>query len=141
MANLPIDGMKITLVATGKVRPVAVYAEDAAGNNRRVPGAQEKSDFGIPLWAVDVLLDDDEATRVEAISVKVPSTDEPVVAKFMPVIFEGLTCKPWVNSRAGNQIALSMRAESISAGIPAAATTSGSASKAKAAAATSDRDL
>jgi len=129
MANLPIDASKITLVATGKVRPVAVYAEDAAGQNRRVPGAQEKSDFGLPLWAVDVLLDDDDATRVEAISVKVPSNEEPVVAKFQPVTFHGLTCKPWVNGRAGNQIALSMRAEGIVSDAPAA-----SSSRSKAAA-------
>lgn len=127
MANLPIDANKITLVATGKVRPVAVYAEDASGQNRRVPGAQEKSDFGLPLWAVDVLLDDDEATRVEAISVKVPSNEEPQVAKFQPVTFQGLTCKPWVNSRAGNQIALSMRAEGIVSDAPAASSSRGKA--------------
>lgn len=121
MANLPIDASKITLVATGKVRPVAVYAEDAAGNKQRVPGAQDKSDFGVPLWQVDVLLDDDDAMRAEAISVKVPSTEEPVVPKYQPVTFVALTCKPWVNGRAGNQVALSMRAESISTGNPAVA--------------------
>lgn len=111
MANLPIDASKITLVATGKVRPVAVYAEQADGSKVRVPGAQEKSDFGMPLWAVDVLLDDDDANRAEAISVKVPSADEPVVPKFQPVQFSGLTCKPW-KGRTG-QVELSMRAESL----------------------------
>lgn len=111
MATLHLDGSKTNLIATGKVRPVAVYAEKADGTNVRVPGAQEKSDFGVPLWAVDVMLDDDDATRVEAITVKVPATDEPVVPKFQPVRFEGLTCKPY-KDRSG-QIALSMRAESI----------------------------
>lgn len=112
MANLPIDGNKITLVATGKVRPVAVYAEMADGSKKRVPGEQEKSDFGVPLWAVDVQLDDDEATRTEAIAVKVPSVDEPQPPKWRPVTFEGLTCKPYVPN-GGRQVQLSMRAESL----------------------------
>lgn len=116
MATLPLDGSKITLIATGKVRPVAVYAEMADGSNKRVPGAQEKTDFGLPLWAVDVLLDDEDATRAEAITVKVPCTDEPQVPKFQPVTFQGLTCKPYAD-RSG-RVALSMRAEAI-VGAPA----------------------
>ena len=127
MATLPIDSSKIVLVATGKVRPVAVYAEQANGEKVRVPGAQEKSDFGLPLWAVDVLLDDDDANRAEAISVKVPSADEPQVPKFQPVQFEGLTCKPWKGR--SNQVELSMRAESI---VVASAPTSSRSSKASA---------
>lgn len=112
MANLPIDAGQITLVATGKVRPVAVYAEMADGSRKRVPGEQEKSDFGIPLWAIDVQLDDDEATRTEAIAVKVPSTEEPQPPKWRPITFTGLTCKPYVPN-GGRQVALSMRADGI----------------------------
>lgn len=114
MANLPIDASQITLIATGKVRPVAVYAEMADGSKRRVPDAQEKTDAGVPLWAVDVQLDDDDANRTEAISVKVPSHDEPHPAKWQPVMFKGLTCKPYVPS-GGRQVALSMRAEGLAA--------------------------
>lgn len=112
MANLPIDASKITLIATGKVRPVPVYAEMADGSKRRVPGEQEKDAFGLPIWAVDVQLDDDDATRTEAIAVKVPSTDEPAPAKWRPVTFTGLTCKPYVPN-GGRQVQLSMRAEGI----------------------------
>jgi hypothetical protein len=112
VANLPIDGAKITLIATGKVRPVAVYAEMPDGSNRRVPGAQEQTDNGIPIWAVDVQLDDDDANRAEAISVKVPAADEPTVAKWKPVTFTGLVCKPYIPS-GGRQVALSMRADGI----------------------------
>jgi hypothetical protein len=112
VANLPIDGTKITLIATGKVRPVAVYAEMSDGTNRRVPGAQEKTDAGTPVWAVDVQLDDDDANRAEAISVKVPSADEPQVPKWKPVVFTGLVCKPYIPN-GGRQVALSMRADGI----------------------------
>lgn len=115
MANLPIDASSITLVATGKVRPVAVYAEMADGSRKRVPGEQEKSDTGIPLWAVDVQLDDEEATRTEAIAVKVPAHEQPEPPKWRPVQFAGLTCKPYV-ARGSNQVALSMRAEGIDTG-------------------------
>lgn len=120
MATLPIDASKITLIATGKVRPVAVYAEMADGSKRRVPGEQEKSDFGVPLWAVDVQLDDEEATRTEAIAVKVPSTDQPEPPKWRPVTFHGLTCKPY-QANGARQIALSMRAEGMDTGQPAPA--------------------
>lgn len=112
MASLPIDASKITLIATGKVRPVPVYAEMADGSKRRVPGEQEKDAFGLPIWAVDVQLDDDDATRTEAIAVKVPSTEEPAPAKWRPITFTGLTCKPYVPS-GGRQVQLSMRADGI----------------------------
>lgn len=115
MANLPIDASSITLVATGKVRPVAVYAEMADGSRKRVPGEQEKSDMGVPLWAVDVQLDDEEATRTEAVAVKVASAEQPEPPKWRPVQFYGLTCKPYV-PRGSSQVALSMRAEGIDTG-------------------------
>lgn len=117
MASLPIDGTKITLIATGKVRPVAVYAEMADGSNRRVPGAQEQTETGIPVWAVDVQLDDDDANRTEAISVKVAAVDEPHPAKWQPVTFTGLMCKPYIPN-GGRQVALSMRAEGIAVSSP-----------------------
>jgi hypothetical protein len=112
MATLPIDGDKITLIATGKVRPVPVYAELADGSRRRVPDSQEKSDSGVPIWAVDVQLDDDDADRTDAVSVKVPATDEPRPAKWQPITFTGLTCKPYI-PKGTHQVALSMRAEGI----------------------------
>lgn len=115
MATLPIEGSKITLIATGKVRPVAVYAELADGSRRRVPDSQEKNDAGLPIWAVDVQLDDDEANRTEAISVKVPLADEPHPQKWTPITFVGLTCKPYIPN-GSHQIALSMRAEGIATG-------------------------
>lgn len=120
MANLPIDSNKITLVATGKVRPVPLYAEDAAGNKQRVPGAQDKCPrTNKNLFAVDVMLDDDEDKRSEAISVKVPADVEPVVAKWQPVIFSGLTCKPYIKQGVFQPV-LSMSATGIEApGAPA----------------------
>lgn len=127
MANLPIDGSKITLVATGKVRPVAVYAEMPDGTNRRVPGAQEQTEQGVPIWAVDVQLDDDDANRAEAISVKVPAADQPAPAKWQPVVFVGLICKPYLPT-GGRQVALSMRADGI-ASAPGAAAPAAAASK------------
>lgn len=126
MATLPIAAERITLVATGKVRPVPVYAEMADGSRKRVPDAQEKNDNGVPIWAVDVQLDDEDADRTEAIAVKVASMEQPEPPKWRPVEFQGLTCKPYVPN-GGRQVQLSMRAEGIS--MPG----SGSAPKAAAA--------
>lgn len=120
MATLPIDGSKITLIATGKYRPVRQYAELADGQRRMVPDSHETNDAGVPLWAIDVLLDDDDASRAEAISVKVPSLAEPVVPSWQPITFTGLVCRPYVLN-GSRQVGLSMRAEGIevSASTPA----------------------
>src|SRR5690606_29862001 len=120
MATLPIDGSKITLIATGKYRPVRQYAELADGQRRMVPDSHETNDAGVPLWAIDVLLDDDDASRAEAISVKVPSLAEPVVPSWQPITFTGLVCRPYVLN-GSRQVGLAMRAEGIevSASTPA----------------------
>lgn len=112
MPALPIDSTQITLVATGKVRPVKVYAEMGDGSRRAVPDSQDKSDAGIPLWQVDVLVDDDEADRAEPVAVKVASEVEPQVTKFAPVPFQGLRCTPYVDRRT-NRVGLSFRADGI----------------------------
>lgn len=114
MPALPIDASKITLVATGKIRAVRTYAEMADGSRRAVPDSQEKSDSGLPLWTVDVLIDDEESDRAEPVGVKVASKEEPKPAKYQPVLFEGLRAMPYVDRRT-NRVALSFRADGIAA--------------------------
>jgi hypothetical protein len=114
MAQFPIESSRLTLIATGKCRPVALYAENAAGEKVRVPGAQETDErTKLPVWTVDVQLDDDEAARAEAIGVKVSAAQEPRPAKWQPITFENLVCTPWVDKRANNQLKFSMRATGI----------------------------
>lgn len=127
MARLPIDGTALTLVATGKHRAVPKYAEIADGSRRAVPGSHETDGTGTPLWAVDVLLDDDDSNRAQAVSVKVASDTEPQLPKYQPVQFVGLTCTPYVD-RNTRRVALSFWASGIATG-SAAATSSSSRSK------------
>jgi len=124
MVNLPIDGQALTFIATGKYRPVRQYAELSDGSRRAVPGSQETDGTGTPMWAVDVLLDDDDSDRAQAVSVKVASPSEPQLPKYQPVTFVGLTCKPWVDRRNGNKLALSFAASGIASGSAAPASSS-----------------
>jgi hypothetical protein len=123
MARLPIDGQALTLVATGKYRAVPKYAEIADGSRRAVPGSQETDGTGTPLWAVDVLLDDDDSDRAQAVSVKVASASEPQLPKYQPVQFVGLTCTPYVD-RNTRRVALSFSASGIASGSGASASSS-----------------
>lgn len=118
MATLPIDASKIDLIATGKARPVKVYAEMNDGSRRAVPDSQDKNEHGTPLWTIDVQYDpdpDNDESRMEAIGVKVASAEKPQVKAMQPVQFEGLTCRPYVDKKSG-WVALSMRAEGIATG-------------------------
>lgn len=110
MTRLPIDGTALTFISTGKYRPVSEYGELSDGSRR--PTGRQASIDGVPLWTVDVLLDDDDSDRAEAVGVKVASHEEPKLPKFQAVQFVGLTCTPYVDRRT-NRIALSFSASGI----------------------------
>jgi hypothetical protein len=112
--RLPIDGASFALIGTGKFRAVPKYAELADGSRRSVPGSQADID-GVPLWTVDVIIDDDDSDRSEAVAVKVTSHNPPEVAKFRPITFTGLTCMPYLDRRT-NRVALSFTASGIANG-------------------------
>jgi hypothetical protein len=92
---------------------VAEYGELADGSRRAIPNSQAKVD-GVPLWTVDVLLDDEDSDRAETVGVKVASSTEPTLPKFRPVEFIGLTCTPYVDRRT-NRVGLSFSASGIAA--------------------------
>jgi hypothetical protein len=102
MRALPIDTNALRMLATGEVLPVAVWAELSDGSRRPVPGGQEKTDEGVPLWTVSVLVPPAvEGDRAELVSVRVASWDRPGVQEFTPVRFDGLVCRVSVNKRSG----------------------------------------
>ena len=123
MRRIPIDTTRITFVGTGKAAARAEYVEatdgQPGGERRTVrSGNQERDkDSGLPMWVVDVLVDDDEADRAEVIGVKIASHDEPATAKWQPVRFRNLTANVYTG-RDGRP-ALSFRADGID-GAPAA---------------------
>lgn len=113
MRFIPIDGSRITLLASGKLMPKPVYGELADGSRRRVPGQQAKCEItGAPLWIVDCFLDDDgdDDGRAEIVAVTVPSQERPEVAKFRPVNFEGLEARAYVRD---GRVAMSFTADRI----------------------------
>lgn len=113
MKIIPVDASKVTFIGTGKAAARAEYAPDATGNNRRT-GNQARDDNGVPVWVVDVLIDDDEADRAEIAGVRVSSHDEPTTKKWEPVRFVNLRVKPWADS-GGNfaKVAFSWLADGI----------------------------
>ena len=65
MRRIPVDTSALTFIGTGKAAARAKYAELSDGSRRRVPDAQDTNEHGVPLWIVDVLVDDDESDRAE----------------------------------------------------------------------------
>jgi hypothetical protein len=112
MRAIPVDTSRVQFLATGKAVARAVYAELADGSRRRVPEKQESNDEGVPMWTLDVLVDDPDADRAEVIGVKVASFDEPAVEKFRPVEFVNLVAVPYVQ-QGTTRVAISMRADGI----------------------------
>ncbi|GAA1106794.1 hypothetical protein [Pseudonocardia alni] len=113
MKIIPVDASKVTFIGTGKAAARAEYAPDAEGNSRRT-GNQARDDNGVPVWVVDVLIDDEDADRAEIAGVRVSSHDEPVTEKWKPVRFTNLRVKPWADS-GGNfaKVAFSWLADGI----------------------------
>lgn len=111
MRAIPVDTNKVQLIGTGKAAARAEYVELSDGSRRR-SGEQAKDDNGVPMWTIDVLVDDEDADRAEIASVKVASHDEPRTEKWKPVRFVGLVAVPYV-AQGTNRVALSFRADGI----------------------------
>lgn len=97
MPQFPIDSTRATLVATGKVTPVNEWTTDG----KRTDNQKRNPDTGMPLWIIDCLVDDDDAARSAVAGVEVGSPVQPVVQKFRPVAFVGLTLNVYVQRQSG----------------------------------------
>lgn len=120
MRRIPVDTTRVRFLGTGKVAERAKYAELSDGTRRRVPDAQDTNENGVPMWIVDVLVDDPEADRAEVAGVKVASYDPPRTELAKDVKFRGLIALPYVE-QGTNRVKLSFSAEGIEGqGKPAA---------------------
>lgn len=97
MPEYPIDSDRSNMIATGKV--AAQFEWDTEG--RRTDRPKRDDGTGMPLWIVDVLVDDEDAARSVVAGVVVPSLDAPVVAKLHPITFERLRVSVYVQRRTG----------------------------------------
>lgn len=113
MKEIPVDTNKVTMIGTGKAAKRAEYVEMSDGSKRK-SGDQAKDDHGVPIWVIDVLVDDDDTDRAEIAGVRVSTHDEPRIEKWKPVKFVNLRAKPWVDS-GGNfsKVAFSWLADGI----------------------------
>lgn len=112
MRAIPVDTNRINFIGTGKTAERAEYVELSDGQRRR-SGNQAKDDTtGMPLWVVDVLVDDPDSDRAEVAAVKIASHDEPRTPKWQPVKFRNLVAVPYVDSGT-NRVKLSFRADGI----------------------------
>lgn len=112
MREIPVDTSKVQFISTGKAAARAEYVELSDGSRRRSGNQAKDQDSGMPLWVVDVLVDDPDSDRAEVVGVRVASWDEPITAKWQPVKFRSLVAVPYVD-RSSNRVALSFRAEGI----------------------------
>jgi hypothetical protein len=67
---------------------------------------------GVPMWTIDVIVDDPETDRAQIASVKVATFEVPSTRLGEEVRFIGLTALPYV-MQGSNRVALSFTAESI----------------------------
>lgn len=111
MRSLPVDVSRINFIGSGKALEKAEYAELADGTRKR-SGNQAKDDNGVPLWTIDVFVDDDDALRAEAIGVTVASFEPPQTEKFKPVKFRKLTATIYAD-RGSGQAKVSLKAEGV----------------------------
>ena len=112
MRRIPVDTSRVRFVGTGKSAARAKYAELSDGSRRRVPDAQDTNEDGVPMWTIDVLVDDPDDERAEVASVKVAAFEVPVTRLGQEVRFVGLTALPYV-AQGSNRVGLSFTAESI----------------------------
>lgn len=112
MRRIPVDCNRVRFLGTGKVAERAKYAELSDGSRRRVPGAQDTNDAGIPMWVVDVLVDDPEADRAEIAGIKVASHEQPRTELGKDIKFRGLVALPYVE-QGTNRVKLSFSADGI----------------------------
>lgn len=111
--ELPVDTSRINLVATGHVIPVMPWVSDPANPGRNMPGTDQSRDevTGLLLWTVDALAEDME--RGEVIGVQVGAAHQPVVERYKPVNFIGLSVRVSVDRRT-NQVRQYWAASGIS---------------------------
>jgi hypothetical protein len=112
MRRIPVDTTRVRFVGTGKSAARAQYAVLADGSRKRVPDQQEMNEDGVPMWTIDVIVDDPETDRAQIASVKVATFEVPSTRLGEEVRFIGLTALPYV-MQGSNRVALSFTAESI----------------------------
>lgn len=112
MRRIPIDTTRISFVGTGKAAERAEYVELTDGSRKRSGNQAKDQETGLPIFVVDVLVDDDEADRAEVIGVKILSKYPPETAKWQPVRFINLTAMAYTDQRSG-RVAFSFTADGI----------------------------
>lgn len=112
MRSIPVDLSRCALIGTGKCSAKMAYAQLSDGSTRATGEQARDESTGMPLWVVDVLVEDDDARRAEVVGVTVPSYDEPVTPKYRPVAFRNVTATIYTD-RSTNRAMVSMRAEGI----------------------------
>lgn len=103
MQQIPIDSSRLPQMTFLRVTPKIAD---------RNSNAQKKNSQDVPLWAVQVLLTDQDR-KAELEEIAIPAHIEPVIAPMTPVLFENLRAFFWsMNGRAG----ISLSADSMKAG-------------------------
>ena len=85
---------------------------ELSDGSRKRSGQQAKDENGVPVWTVDVVVDDDESDRAEAVGVTIASWEPPVTQKWQPVKFTNLMAGIYRDKISG-QPKVSLKADGI----------------------------
>ncbi|ALE72590.1 hypothetical protein AD006_12385 [Pseudonocardia sp. EC080610-09] len=110
MRTLAIDQSRTKFIYSGLCVPKSEYVQLSDGSTKR-SGNQASNDEGVPLWTMDTFVDDENATRAEAIGITVPSYDEPKAGRFQSITFQGLVATIYTDRNG--QPAVSLKATGI----------------------------
>lgn len=91
LRTIPVASDRLTLISTGHVNAVNVWAETPEGRRTPTDMQQTDPDTGELLWVVDVMPADQD--RGEVVAVQVRAQHMPVLERFAPVVFRDLEAK------------------------------------------------
>lgn len=111
MRSIPVDTTKVQFIGTGKVAERAEYVQLSDGSRKRSGNQAKDETTGLPVFIVDVLVNDPENNRAEIAGVKIASAVAPETQLGQPVIFRDLVAVPWVDD--ARRVQMSFRASGI----------------------------
>ncbi|MEQ3551167.1 hypothetical protein WIS52_11860 [Pseudonocardia nematodicida] len=114
MRSIPVDTSKVQFIGTGKVAERAEYVQLSDGSRKRSGNQAKDETTGLPVFVVDVLVNDPENNRAEIAGVKIAAAEAPQTQLGQPVQFRDLVAVPWVDD--ARRVQMSFRAAGIEIG-------------------------
>ena len=115
MRWIPVNTDAFPFLGTGTGAAKAEYVQlgapgDPAQKRVRSGNQETDKDSGLPLWVLDVIVQDPDSGRTEVVGVKVAAAVQPETVFGQPVRFLNLRCMGYVS---GNFVQYTFRADGV----------------------------